>query len=1048
MPSCDGFAGVPRGGCGIVAEREQGRRRGDGRPAPATNRTDSDPMRCARCDQDNPEGARFCNQCGAPLAAAPGPELRRLTVLFCDLVGSVQLANRLDPEEWHALLAAYQEAAGQAIRRHQGHVAQHLGDGLVAYFGYPVAHEDDALRAVRAALDLVREAGTVAVPHSGERLSVRVGVHTGAAVMGPVGSGGDVLALGDTPHIAARLQAVAPPGAVALSPAARTLVEHRVRWADLGEHALKGLPGAMRVHQAVALRTEGEEGAEPGRSPFVGRARELGQLVDAWDASQAGGAGVLLLGEPGIGKSRLARELRAQVRVDGGDSFTMRCSPHTANTPFAPLAQFLRQAMAQAGAPDGSADALSGVLAAVGVRDERVVAPLRALLGLGRPGDAEAALSAQALRERTFAAATAVLATMSARRRTLSIVEDLHWADPSTLEWLGRVLGAGAPPGLMLLLLARTEFTPPWREDPRWQRLLLEPCDARDAAAIVTALDDGHLLGAEAIARIVERAEGNPLFAEEFTRAALEDRTDVIPLTLQEQTTARLDRLGPARQVLQHAAVIGRQFSRPQLCAASGLAPELVEEGLQRGVAARMLRPLGDDGDSFAFRHALLRDAAYGSLLRSSRQAGHARVAQALVAADPDIARRQPELLAHHYTEAGDGPNAVAQWLAAGRLALSRSACVEAAAHARTALRMIGDTGSDPAALALELELRLVLAPALMAVRGVLDPEVERTYARARHLCERLGNGPKLLVPLWGLWAYELMRGEIPNALEAAAQLRALAQAGTPPVAALVAAATTGMTLFYQGDLRGAREACAAGLGPAAPSPSAARSARGLHDPGVMCRAFHSLACWLLGDAEAAAAGTTLLRESIPRLPPFDAAYAWCSEAVLHTLAGDAQPAAEASARAIAIGREQAFPAWQMMGTMMQGWSRAKQGEAARALPTMQRALEAWYASGARNLRPFFHALLADAWLAQGDAQQALRSADDGLAEASSGEHCWDPELHRLRAEAWAALGEHAPALEAASRAVEAAERMEARAWTERAASSRERILREQSARG
>ncbi|HVE54491.1 MAG TPA: adenylate/guanylate cyclase domain-containing protein, partial [Ramlibacter sp.] len=245
-------------------------------------------MRCARCHQDNPEGARFCNQCGATLAPAAEPELRRLTVLFCDLVGSVELANRLDPEEWHALLAAYQAAAGQAIRRHQGHVAQHLGDGLVAYFGYPVAHEDDALRAVRAALDLVREAGAIAVPNSGGHLSLRVGVHTGAAVMGPVGVGGDVLALGDTPHIAARLQALAHAGTVVLSPAARSLVEHKVRWADLGEHALKGLPGVMRVHQALALRGESEE-AEAGRSPFVGRVRELASLVEAWSASQPSG---------------------------------------------------------------------------------------------------------------------------------------------------------------------------------------------------------------------------------------------------------------------------------------------------------------------------------------------------------------------------------------------------------------------------------------------------------------------------------------------------------------------------------------------------------------------------------------------------------------------------------------------------------------------------------------------------------------------------------------------------------------------------------------
>lgn len=1005
-------------------------------------------MRCARCQQDNPGGARFCNQCGTPLVAqapAAARELRRLTVVFCDLAGSVELASQLDPEDWHAVLAAYQAAAGAAVRRHHGHVAQHLGDGMVAYFGYPVAGEDDALRAVRAALEIVRDVAALRVPPLAARLRVRVGVHTGAAVMGHVGgSEGEYLALGDTPHITARIQTLAQPNAVLLSPETRTLVEAHVRCVELGEYALKGIAAPMRLSQALGLRRAGEEDrASQALSPLLGRDRELDLLARSWEASRAAGGCVLLRGEPGIGKSRLARELRMRARRDDADAWTMHCSAHTANTPFAPLAQFLRQAMAQAGTPEGSPAALSAVLAAVGVRDEAVAAPLRSLLGLEA---AEPAMSSQALRERTFAAATAVLRTMSERRHSLVVVEDLHWADPSTLEWLGRVLAGGPPPGLLLLLLARTEFSADWQGHHRVETLALEPCGAQEAAAIVAALDPGRTLSAAAVAGIVERAEGNPLFVEEFTRSALEARGEAIPATLQEQTLARLDRLGPARQVLQHAAVIGRHFSFAWLLAASGLTEDVLRDGLRRGVEAHMLRPADDGGEAYAFRHALLRDAAYASLLRSVRQASHARVAEVLLAEDPASERRQPELLAHHYTAAGETQAAIACWLSAAKLALSRSACVEAAAHARTALRLLGDPQDSEGALALELELRLVLAPALMAVRGVLDEQVEQAYARARVLCERLGNGPKLLVPLWGLWAYELMRGEIGRAQEVAGQLRAMAEAGSQPVPTLVAAATTGMTLFYQGDLQGARAACARGLGPDRPPPSAARSARGLHDPGVMCHAFHTLACWMLGDAGAAADGAAALRRTIPTLPPFDAAYAWCSDAVLHTLAGDAQAACESSRRAIAIGQEQAFPAWQMMGAMMDGWGRAKQGEDPFAIAQMQRGLEAWRTSGARNLRPFFLALLADACLANGDAGQALRHADAGLAEAATGERCWDPELHRLRAEALARLGEGMPALESARQAIAAAQRMEAKGWMERANSSLEKLLREPAA--
>ncbi|MDB5752380.1 MAG: hypothetical protein JWP65_2801, partial [Ramlibacter sp.] len=686
--------------------------------------------------------------------------------------------------------------------------------------------------------------------------------------------------------------------------------------------------------------------------------------------------------------------------------------------------------------------------AVAGVRDEAVAAPLRALLAIASPAATAAPeISAQAQRERTFAAATAVVRSLAARGRVLLAVEDLHWADPSTLEWLGRLLQRELPAGLLLLLLARNEFEAPWANGPRVQRLALQPCGAGEAAAIVAALDRERSLDAEAVARILERAEGNPLFVEEFTRSALEAQGEDIPLTLQEQTMARLDRLGAARLVLQQAAVIGRSFSRRQLRAVSGLGEDVVDQALRRGVDAHLLRALPEAaGDAFAFHHALLRDAAYWSLLRSARQASHARVAQTLLADDPACAERQPELLAHHYTEAGQIQPALVHWLVAAKRALARSACVEAAAHARTALRLLGEPGDDEPALALELELelQLVLAPALMAVHGVLDTQVEQTYSRARLLGERLGSGAKLLVPLWGLWAYELMRGETGRALAVARQLRALADRGQQPITALVASATAGMTLFYQGDLQGARAECGKGLGQFRVAPAADRSARGFHDPAVMCHAFHSLACWLQGDTVVADEGAAALRAVIPALAPFDAAYAWCSDAVLHTLADNPVAACESAARAIAIGREQAFPAWQLMGAIMDGWGRARQGDTATALVQMQRSFDAWCAGGARNLRPFFLGLLADAWLAAGVAAQVVDCAERGLAAGATGEHCWDPQLHRLRADGLALRGDHVAAIASARLAQDAALRMGIPAWARRAASTRERIERQQ----
>lgn len=1003
---------------------------------------------CAECQHANASNARFCNQCGSRLieSLSPiAPDFKRLTVLFGDLVGSVELSSQLDPEDWHTLLGAYQQAAGDAIRRHRGHVAQLLGDGIVAYFGYPLAGEDDAARAAQAALDMVAAVGALTVRPGGVALRVRVGLHTGAVVMGEVGSGGQrqYLAMGDTPNIAARLQALAPPNAVLISAATHSVLQTQFVCVDLGERALKGLAAPLRLYQVTGPRqgSTDDDLAVGRQAPLQGRTAELDLLRARWQAGRcAAGKSLLLSGEPGIGKTRLARELRLQATRDGANVWLVRCVAHQIHSPFAPLAQLLAGALGVApNAPPAERLAgLTQLLAGVGMTDAAALAPLAALLGLQLPAaHAALPLSAQAQRERTFAAGTAVVRAGAALRPTLLIVEDLHWADPTTLEWLSRLTSQPLDPGFMLLLTARSEFAPHWAGDGRLERLALEPCAPTQARALVHALDRGRALDEHAVARIVARAEGNPLFLEELTRCALETGGEEIPATLQAQTLARLDRLGPAKQVLQQAAVIGRKFGLGRLRAVSGLDDGSLTAALQRGVDAHMLTPLSEGGgESFAFRHALLQDAAYDSMLRSARQACHLRAAEALLAQDPDAAGRQPEVLAHHYTEAGQAQTALGHWLRAGQRALSRSACLEAAAHARRALQLLGDASTDPAALACELELQLVLAPALMTVHGVLDAQVEQAYSRARLLCERMGSTPKLLVPLWGLWAYELMRGHVDDARTISGQLGALARDATQPMPHLVAAATTGMTLFYQGELVAARAQFAQGKALFSLPQHAARSVRGVHDPGVMCHAFDMLACWLMGEREAAEAGAARLRGMAPALAPYDAAFLWCADALLAALNRDAAGARASAGRGMLIAEEQAFNAWEMMGAVLHGWGLAMQGPPQPGIDQMQRGLEAWCATGAHNLRPLFQALQADAWLASGQPQRALQAAEAGLLGASTGERCWAPELHRLRALALAALGERAPALSALHTAVATAETMGALGWRDRALAS------------
>jgi class 3 adenylate cyclase/predicted ATPase len=983
-------------------------------------------------------------------SATAAPEFRRLTVLFCDLIGSVELANQRDPEDWHALLATYQAAAGDAIRRHHGHVAQYLGDGIVAYFGFPLAGEDDAACAVRAALELVTAVSALHLGPDGAPLRVRVGLHTGAVVMGEVGSGGqrEYLALGDTPNIAARLQALAASNCVVASAATHSVVQSQFRCLDLGDQVLKGLAAPLRVYRIVGTRQgEGDEDwATSRQAPLQGRQGELERLLAHWRAARtAAGRCLLLVGEPGIGKSRLARELRLRAERDGANVWLMRCSAHRINTPFAPMAQLLERAIGSSTARPAAADeppsddaralALAAMLSGLGVDDPALLAPLAAMLGITLP-DAQAAppLSAQALRERTFDAATAVVRAGAAKRPTLLVVEDLHWADPTTLEWLHRVLSRDIDHALMLVLTARSEFQASWPVDAPVERLALDPCTPDQASALVHALDAARSLTDHAVERIVARAEGNPLFIEEFTRSALESGGEDIPATLQEQTLARLDRLGVAKAVLQQAAVIGRRFARRRLRAVTGLDDATLSSALQRGIDAHLLTPLADGGgELFAFRHALLQDAAYASLLRSARQSCHLRAAQALLAEDASAADKQPEALAHHYTEAGQLQPAIVLWLRAAQLALSRSACLEAAAHARRALGLLSEARPDDTTRAQELELQLVMAPALMTVHGVLDPQVERAYTRARVLCEAIGNTPKLLVPLWGLWAYELMRGHVDDARAISGRLGDLARQASQPMPRLVAAATTGMTRFYQGELAAARAAFAEGIALYRTPRHAARSVRGVHDPGVMCHAFDMLACWLTGEGDAAQAGAERLRDMAPTLAPYDAAFLWCADALLAQLARDVATTRASAARGIAIAEEQAFNAWEMMGSVLQGWGLAMEGPSRAGIDQMQRGFDAWCATGARNLRPLFQALLADAWLAAGDAQRALQSAEAGIASASSGERVWVPELHRLRALALLQQGQRDPARHELHAAITLAEQMGARAWRQRA---------------
>lgn len=1001
-------------------------------------------MHCPQCGQQNPSGARFCNQCGAGLGQAREAERRQLTVMFCDLADSTALSAQFDPEALRELLAAYQAAAGAAIARFDGHVAQYLGDGLLVYFGFPQAHEDAAERAVRAGLGVLEalEALNASAPEAGRpALRARIGIHTGPVVVSEVGSGPrrEQLALGETPNVAARLQALAEPGSIVISAATQRLVQDAFACRDLGRHVLKGLPEAVQAWQVAHPARALPSGA--AAPPLVGREQERTALLEHWRrAVRGGGHGVLLQGEPGMGKTRLSRALREEALRAGGRVFEARCSHFHPGSPFYPVAEMVARAIDYRPERAGEGvEALEASVAEFGLEARELVPYLAGLLSLPLPERlAPPLLSAQALRERTFEALLELLGAVTATQPLLLLVEDLQWSDPSTLELIGRALDRYGSARLLLLCTARSEFSPPLRMP--LERLELGRCPDETLEKLVRTLSAAKPLPHEVVSGIVARADGVPLFAEELARAVGETGGNEIPASLQDLLMARLDRLGPAKPVAQQAAAIGRRFSFALLRAVTSLDTGPLAEALEHAARVGLISAYGTPPETrYAFRHALFEDIAYQSMLRSTRQQIHRRVAEAILQVEPQTAETQPEVLAHHFSEASLPGEAVAHWLLAGRRALARSACIEAVAHARRGIEIARSLPGDASRLARELELQLVLAPALMAVRGAGADEVEQAYAQAGALCRQLGNAPKLLVPLWGLWAYALMRARYAEARMLAAQLEQLAELSKAPGPGLVAAETLGMTLFYQGEFAAALAALQRGLALYRRPDAQARVARGVHDPGVMCHAFEMLALWLSGQGAAAIDSLARLRALDGILEPYDRAFTRCAFAVLSQCQNDPAAVAAHAADALAIAREQGFPTWVAMARVLQGWALAQQGRSEEGVALARRGCAAWDATGAQNLRPYFRALLADASLAAGQPDAALVALDEALtAIEAGGERWWEAEVHRLRGEVLLALGpgRRSAAEESLQRALQAAREQGARAFEARAEGS------------
>ena len=777
-------------------------------------------------------------------AGAREAERRNLTILFVDLVGSTELSGRLDPEDLRALLQRYQDAVAAAVVCHQGHVASVIGDGIVAYFGWPKAFEGQAVQAVRAALAATAAVGNIESP-DGARLAARAGATSGPVVVGSLesASGRQSSAIsGEAPNLAARLQGLASPGKVVISAATQRLVAGHFELEDLGAIALKGFARPVRAYEvgeerAVHDRFEARGGG--ALTPMIGRTEEMAALQRRWEqVLQGQGQAVLIEGEAGIGKSRLMRALEQRVAGEAPALIEWRCSPYHQSSAFFPVIEHCRRLLGFKGDEivDSRLLKLEQMLGAAGLPLGECVPIFATLLSLPLPARYPPLdLEPERLKQRTFEIVIAWLEQWAHREPLPMIVEDLHWVDPSTLDLLGLIVERIEERRLLLVSTFRPDFRPPWPMFAHVTQLKLNRLAHAQVQEMVKVIAAGCDLPADMVMQVARRTDGVPLFVEEMTKDVIESRAGddgaalrarqsraassgdamAIPASLQDLLMARLDRLGDAKELAQIAAVLGREFEYDLVAAAaSSLDVDRLQRALAQLVDSGLVYQRGRPPQAhYLFKHALIQDAAYQSLLKSTRQRYHERIGKTIETRLPETVETQPELLAHHFTEAGLAERAIPYWQNAGRRSVDRSANLEAINHLTRALDLCRSLPETAENLRRELALQIAIAVPLRAIRGFAAPEVGAAYSRALELCQSAGEAGDLKPILRGLWEYHELRAECRSSLAIAERLLATATQAKDSSALLIAHNVLGDNLFWLGDFTAARSHLERGSG-------------------------------------------------------------------------------------------------------------------------------------------------------------------------------------------------------------------------------------------
>jgi len=1001
-------------------------------------------------------------------------ERRQLTIFFCDLVDSTSLASRFDPEEWREIMGAYYEACAKVIARFDGHIAQYLGDGLLVYFGYPHAHEDDAQRAVRAGLGIIEAVGQLNPALSdrhGISLAVRLGCHTGLVVVGNEvgGTGHDDMVLGDTPNIAARLEAIAAPNTLVIGALTHQILGGLFTYESLGAPPLKGVSVPIQAYQVLyesTARTRLEALATTGFNTLVGRDTEMGLLEETWHQALDGrGHVVVISGEAGIGKSRLVKELTDHASARQAWFTHLQCSPYYQHTAFYPLIDLLERIVLRFERGDSMAQKLTkveGYLVESGFTLPETVPLFCSLLSIPLgSGYVSRDLPADQQKMLTMRALLTIPFQRAQTQPVMLIVEDLHWVDPTTLEYLTMLVDAVNTAPIMAVFTCRPDFSSPWSGHSNVTAIDVNRLPS-DAAVELANQVARKPLPTQVISEVVAKTDGVPLFIEELTKMVLEsglleERESryalngplpplAIPNTLQDSLMARLDRLAPVKGLAQLGAVLGREFSYSLLQAVSQLDDDALRHGLDQLVAAEFFYQQGAPPEAtYRFKHALVQESAYHSLLKSVRQQHHQRTADVLASRFPETVESRPELLAHHYTEAGLTEQAIPYWQVAAQRALQRYANHEAVSHASRGLELLATLPDTPGRAKLELSLQLILAPSLSFMRG--PQAVEDIHARALELARQVGSTPELFPALAGFGYGQMVHGKLREARSLAEEFLELAHPHQDPLVLAVGHRMLAYTAWWQGDFVDVLDHSREGLALYHPDQHRGCLIRYSQDSGVVCGYVRALAHWALGyPAQAVLTMESTLVHARSLAHPYSIAITLLFAAQLSQLRRDTASARTQAEEALAISAEHGLDAVWLWCLLPRGWAIAQEGDVPAGITDICEAMTRRRAANIGAVWPWFYTILAEAQGQLGKIDDALAGLEEALQWVQrNDEHLYEAEAHRIRGELLFKQHDPAAAETCFQQALTVARNQQAKSWELRAAMSMARMWLQQN---